>query len=160
MEVDMLKIYQDIQKWKWSVHKTHTFLGWDMMFIFDKMNLKEKEILGSSLRNPPVKKRNLKVLAVSQLQVEEWACRELWFPPTSLAWSSRRRAWWPSTTRAGRWIKTKIKYKYFNMKEKYESQVLVRSSASQTVTFPEENKVQIVSTARQQVGVSRFLDQP
>ena len=27
MEVDMLKIYQDIQKWKWSVHKTHTFLG-------------------------------------------------------------------------------------------------------------------------------------
>ena len=48
--------------------------------------------------------------------------------------------------------------KDLNIKEKYESQVLVRSSASQTVTFPEENKVQIVSTARQQVGVSRFLD--
>ena len=44
-------------------------------------------------------------------------------------------------------------------KSTYESQVLVRSSASQTVTFPEENKVQIVSTARQHVGVSRFLDQ-
>ena len=44
------------------------------------------------------------------------------------------------------------------MKENCESQVLVRSSANQTVTFPEENKVQIVSTARQEVGVSRFLD--
>ena len=62
--------------------------------------------------------------------------------------------------KGGQVKKTKIKYKDFNMKEKYESQVLVRSSASQTVTFPEENKVQIVSTARQQVGVSRFLDQP
>ena len=46
------------------------------------------------------------------------------------------------------------------MKENFESQVLVKSSANQTVTFPEENKVQIVSTARQQVGVSRLLDQP
>ena len=62
--------------------------------------------------------------------------------------------------KGGQVKKTKIKYKDFDMKEKYESQVLVRSSASQTVTFPEENKVQIVSTARQQVGVSRFLDQP
>ena len=46
------------------------------------------------------------------------------------------------------------------MKENYESQVLVKSSANQTVTFPEEDKVQIVSTTRQLVGVSRFLDQP
>ena len=50
MDVDMLKIYQDIQKWKWSLH-TNTYFS-RMMFIFDKMDLKEKEILGSSLRNP------------------------------------------------------------------------------------------------------------
>ena len=62
--------------------------------------------------------------------------------------------------KGGQVKKNKIMSKDLNIKEKYESQVLVRSSASQTVTFPEEDKVQIVSTARQEVGVSRLLDQP